>query len=194
MFTEKRLIKNIYNGHRLYRTVTVPPTFDEVTINGLTWMSKNLAIDDGEGGIYTHTYDYGQGSITEYYYTWDAAVRIASKIEGWHLPSREEWVAIAGPDTSSTETYGRDLKSTYGWYNHQMEPANGIDTYGFTVLPAGDRTPGDSWVGMGFDAYFWTADAQSSTAAHFRNFNAGDVVLKDWGYKTYAYSVRLVKD
>lgn len=172
------------------------PSFDEVTINGLTWTAKNLDIDDGLGGVYTHTHDYGQGSVTEYYYTWDAAVRIAAKIDGWHLPSGEEWVVIAGPDTSSSETYGRDLKSTYGWYNSQMEPANGIDTYGFAVFPAGDRTPGDSWEGMGFNASFWTADERSSsaTAALYRSFNAGNVVLKDWGYKTYAYTVRLVKD
>ncbi len=37
------------------------PTFDEVTIGNQTWMAKNLAIDDGQGGIYTHTMNYGQG-------------------------------------------------------------------------------------------------------------------------------------
>ena len=38
------------------------------------WMSENLAIDDGGEGIY---YNEKNG---QYYYTWDAAIRVAKSI------------------------------------------------------------------------------------------------------------------
>lgn len=59
--------------------------FPSVKIGDQTWMSKNLAIDDGGEGIFYNS------NNKEYYYTWDAAVRIAKAIPGWHLPSCEEW-------------------------------------------------------------------------------------------------------
>ena len=67
------------------------PLFDEVTIGNQTWLSKNLAIDDGLGGIASVTVNYGQGNVTEYFYTWDAAIRVAETVQGWHLPTKDEW-------------------------------------------------------------------------------------------------------
>lgn len=185
-------------GEAIPSPVPPTPSFDEVTINGLTWTAKNLDVDDGLGGVYTHTHDYGHGNVTEYYYTWDAAVRIAAKIDGWHLPSRAEWVAIAGNDDSYYDDYGKYLKSTYGWRQYhpteEHPDGNGIDAYGFAIFPAGHRTPGESWKEIHYQAEFWTSEAQGPESAHYRMFWASDGAFKNWGYKTYAYSVRLVKD
>ena len=60
-----------------------------VTIGNRVWMQENLAIDDGGDGIY-----YNKAN-NQYYYTWDAAMRVAKSIPGWHLPSAEEWNAAA---------------------------------------------------------------------------------------------------
>ncbi|MBO4689880.1 MAG: hypothetical protein J5621_03300, partial [Paludibacteraceae bacterium] len=62
---------------------------ETVTIGNHEWMQENLAIDDGGEGIY---YNEKNG---QYYYTWDAAMRVAKSIPGWHLPSAEEWNAAA---------------------------------------------------------------------------------------------------
>ena len=90
------------------------PVFDEVTIGTQTWMAKNLAIDDGGEGIFifdnlsANNVNFG----TQYYYTYDAAERIAASIEGWHLPSSNEWrnVLLAYVNYNTTT-----LKSISGW-------------------------------------------------------------------------------
>lgn len=62
----------------------------EMTVGNFVIMAKNLDIDDGLGGIAVSDEhpEYGR------YYTWDAAVRVAGKIKGWHLPTAEEAVAM----------------------------------------------------------------------------------------------------
>jgi len=164
-----------------------PPSFDEVTIGNQVWMSKNLAIDDGQGGIYTQTVNYGQGDVTEYYYTWAAAVRVTATIQGWHLPSTAEFDALA---TYIGSAPGKKLKSTYGW----NENRNGTDDYGFTAFPAGSLIAG-SFYYLGSRACFWTTtDQSSSTYAYIRYFNTGTSMKSDYSYKTDAFSVRLIKD
>lgn len=173
-------------GGRVLRPWTSPtPTYDEVTIGSQTWMSKNLAIDDGQGGIYTRTVNYGQGDVVEYYYTWDAAVRVAATVQGWHLPEATEWDALATAVGGS----GTKLKSTYGWTS-----GNGTDSYGFAAFPAGYRYSG-SFYYLGSYAFFWTATEYSSTYAYYRFFDSGASMYSDSYDKTnYAFSVRLVKD
>jgi len=53
-------------------------SYKTIKIGNQTWMAENLAYDDGKGGI---TVEDGN-----YYYTWDAAMRIAESIKGWKLP------------------------------------------------------------------------------------------------------------
>lgn len=54
---------------------------------GRMWSLENLALDDGKGGIYVKD--------GEYYYTWDAAVRMAKSIPGWRLPTPAEFEELA---------------------------------------------------------------------------------------------------
>jgi len=163
------------------------PSFDEVTIGTQTWMAKNLAIDDGQGGIYTQTVNYGEGNVVEYYYTWDAAVRVAASIDGWHLPSTSEWddlaTAVGGSDIAGTK-----LKSTTGWNS-----GNGDGSYGFAVFPAG-RLYSGSFYNLGSGAYFWPADELSSSNAYYCYFSTGETMNLDDCNKSFGYSVRLVKD
>lgn len=165
------------------------PSFDEVTIGTQTWMAKNLAIDDDQGGIYTQTVNYGQGNVVEYYYTWDAAVRVANSINGWHLPSRSEWnslISIAGNSTA-----GKKLKSTYGWSS-----GNGNGYYNFAAFPAGYWNSGSFNINsVGSQARFWTSDEYSSTKAYTRWFSTGSQINSNYYTKTsYAHSIRLIKD
>lgn len=108
------------------------PSFDSVTIGTQTWMTKNLNIDDGQDGVYivenveANSLNMGK----QYYYTPEAAIRIANSIPGWHLPSKEEFQTLAsyvGTNSASK------LKSTSGWNNN----GNGTDDYGFNGEPTG---------------------------------------------------------
>lgn len=59
-----------------------------VKIGNREWMQENLAVDDGGEGIHYNPEN------KQYYYTWDAAMRIAEAIPGWHLPTADEWVQV----------------------------------------------------------------------------------------------------
>jgi uncharacterized protein (TIGR02145 family) len=176
------------NGQKLYPTEEPVDPFVPVTIGSQIWMSKNLSIDDGQGGIYTQTVNYGQGDVVEYYYNWDAAVRVANSIPGWHLPTADEWDTLANA-VGGSSIAGTKLKSSYGWSSGK----NGTDDYGFAAFPAGFWNSG-SFLSLGSNAYFWTANEQSSTNAYNRNFYMGESMISFSYSKSYGYSVRLVKD
>ena len=189
------------NGTRSFGEIISPitpePTFDEVTISSpnwwgsQTWMSKNLAVDDGQGGIYTQTVNYGQGDVVEYYYTWDAAVRVAESIEGWHLPSYNEWYRLIDAVEGSAYA-GTKLKSTIGW---ESKPGN--DLYGFTALPAGYiKTSSGTSGGIGRGALFWSEDQYDFYTAYYFFMNSVSTTLDHStnDKSSSAYSVRLIKD
>lgn len=101
---------------------TPPPPPDYVVIGTQTWKNSNLAIDDGQGGI-----EIRDGI---YYYSYDAAVRVASSVDGYHLPSKDEVTTLLNYVGSTSEERFYALASRSGWY------VNGNDTYGFNATPA----------------------------------------------------------
>lgn len=175
-----------FNGSMIWPN-TVPPILDEVTIGTQTWKSKNLSVDDGQSGIYTQTVNYGQGNVVEHYYTWDAAVRVAASINGWHLPSYDEWETLE-TTVGGAASAGTKLKSTYGWTS-----GNGTNDYGFAAFPAGNWNSG-SFSDLGSGAYFWTNKEDTSTKAYGRRSLTGTWVGSIITFKTRGYSVRLIKD
>ena len=172
-----------FNGSKIW---PVTPVLDEITIGTQTWKIKNLSIDDGQGGIYTQTVNYGQGNVVEYYYTWEAALRVASTVTGWHLPTRAEWDTLA---TAVGSNAGKKLKATYGW----AYDANGTDEFGFRGFPAG-LWNSDSFKYLSTNELFWTATEYSSTKAYNRMLGTGSSLISDNNDKTLGYSVRLIKD
>lgn len=85
-------------------TVLIDADGDEYAtarIGQQTWMTENLRLDVGEG---SYCYDNDPAACLDMgrIYSWEAASRAASRVPGWHLPSREEWLALigsAGPDS-----------------------------------------------------------------------------------------------
>lgn len=144
----------------------------EVKIGNQIWMNKNLNVGDCGEGIYFNK-DNG-----EYYYTWDAAKRIADKIRGWHLPSREEWDELV-------EATGNDAA------NLRAESWKGTDIYGFSAVPAGYWSKGFYYACS--YAYFWTSESDGSRAWH-QLIDAGTSVYESNNIKYDGFSVRLVKD
>lgn len=188
LYLGSQKIGSIYLGsQKVYSSSQGIPS---VTIGTQTWMSKNLAIDDGQGGIYTQTVqydDYSEEEVVEYYYTWAAAVRVAATVQGWHLPSTTEWDTLAS--TVGSSTAGTKLKSTYGWTS-----GNGTDNYGFAVFPAGYRNSSGTFSLLHTGARFWTANSYSSSNAYSRYFTKNATMSSSNFAKTLCYSVRLVKD
>lgn len=178
-----KVLKNTVNDKWLIKKAA---PLDEVQIGNQIWKNKNLAIDDGQGGIYTHTVNYGQGDVVEYYYTWDAAVRVAASIPGWHIPTRNDWYITLASAVGGTSNAGAKLKSTYGW----DESGNGTDDFSFAVFPASNYNSN-----IGRYAYFWMDWNASTDYAYYITFayNSTSMSYSNWR-KSNGISVRLIKD
>ena len=143
-----------------------------VNIGGKVWMAENLKLSDHESGIY---FNEENG---ECYYNWKAAKRVADKIPGWHLPSREEWDELV-------EATGNDAT------NLRAESWEGTNKYGFSAVPAGYWINGFYYVGS--SAGFWTSEPRGSDA-WYRGIDAGTSVDENYYNQYYGFSVRLVQD
>lgn len=87
--------------------------------------------------------------------------------DGWHLPTFGEWEtlikAVGGTESWSavnkqSSTAGKILKSGNGWYNDgDGTDANGTDNYGFSAIPAGNRSGKNGFESAGSVAHFWSA-------------------------------------
>lgn len=179
---------------KIYRTVR---------IGSQVWMAENLNYeyipendeDSGESWCYWNSEEYCDkyGRL----YNWAAANEVCP--EGWHLPSNEDWDALLRPmatkvwDGGNGETYydGVDekLKSTYGWPSGE----GGGDSYGFSVLPAGNVAEGSSY-GLGTQAFIWSSDSFDENDVYDVYIDASneDVWLR-YGTKMYGASVRCLK-
>jgi uncharacterized protein (TIGR02145 family) len=68
--------------------------------------------------------------------------------------------------------------------------------YGFRVLPAGYRNNnGSSFNNRGYNAYFWSSSANSSTNAWNRIFNYSEArVNRNNNNRSNGFSVRCIRD
>lgn len=181
-------------------------TYPTVNIGGKTWMAENLDLrTDGitigtTGSPSTPAAWYYNNSAETYgehgnkyglLYNWYAVKHLidnaATIIPGWHVPTTSEWDALATA-VGGSSTAGTKLKSTTGWSS-----GNGDGSYGFAAFPAGTRISG-SFDYLGSSASFWTANEYLSTHAYLRSFSTGASMSSYSSSKTYACSVRLVKD
>ena len=108
--------------------------------------------------------------------------------EGWHVPTQSEFDAlyrmIGGKSTAGTK-----LKSISGW----DEEKNGIDAFGFGLLPAGFRYDGGQYMGLGINGSLWSASEYGAKAAIIQFF-AGESLDSGRSSKSEGSSLRCVKD
>lgn len=182
LFKKDEPIKQIEDFTPQWTCLSLPPD-EDARLKMPVWMTGNLAIDDGEGGI-TRNPDHPEYGC---YYTWEAAKRVASKIPGWHLPTQQEWDMLA-VISGGSDVAGKKLKSRSGW----KYDGKGTNDFDFTALPAGNYY--GSFYGVGSCSYFWTATEYDSINAYLRYFGTGESMVSSNDYKNRQYSVRLVKD
>ncbi len=125
---------------------------------------------------------------------------------GWHVPSDAEWNKLvrfldASIDTTcsgcpQSYTAGGMLKETgtTHWFTPNVGATNST---GFTARAGGYRYVGGNFSDGGYYGYWWssTESASSNTTAFFRQIFYSNTNINRNSYpKTYAYSVRCVKD
>ncbi len=131
--------------------------------------------------------------------------------EGWHVADTTEWQTLIAMVSGDDMTAGRLLKSSSGWKeNNYGKESNGVDAFGFAVLPAGygevrgKTVPSSGNVGS--FTRIWTAtdwnddlseygnDVNGGLAYYYFMHNHTDGIGNNLDYKTGAYPVRCVKD
>jgi len=170
---------------KIYRTVE---------IGNQTWMAENL--NWAGAGVY-----YGSGTtpgVREPFpkagrlYTWEEAQTVAP--QGWHLPTDAEWTTMTN-FIGGTTGGGFKLKATTSWNNNNGASGNGIDSFGFSVLAAGNRYIDSTFGDVGNSGLFWTATANTASNALYRHFLHNNVDLARYNAdKAHSFSVRCVKD
>ena len=170
------------------------PEFEEVTIGTQTWMLRNLDVDDGQGGIYAYNDDESNVATYGRLYTWDAAVRVAASIDGWHLPSDAEWTTLTDY-LGGADVAGGKLKET--GTTHWLTPNTGAtNETGFTALPGGYRLNDDGTFNyIGQNGTWWSATEYDENYAYYRNlhYNLKGLYSYDTN-KENGFFVRLIKD
>ena len=184
-------------GGKTYRT-----TF----IAGHEWLAENL--DYNFDGLYfgkngTSTTEprgnywrndqatYGSLGIV---YNWVAAKYLndnaATLIPGWHVPSHDEYLALANA-VGGYGVAGTHLKSTTAWGGS----ANGDGLTAFGAVPVGDYN--GNWGGEGTRTFFWTAteyEDNPTNYARLERLDTSSYVSYTYDYKEKQVSLRLIRN
>ena len=108
--------------------------------------------------------------------------------EGWHLPTLPEFetlmAAVGGKNKAA-----KMLKATTGW----DDGCSGVDAFGFTALPVGDKY--GKYRYEGDMAFFWSSTGSNEDSAWHMSFMYGDNAphVSDF-VKGHAFSVRCLKN
>lgn len=173
-----------------------PPTPSEVIIGTQVWATTNLAYDDGGSGIVkvdsvTYTIpDYTVEIGPQYYYTYDAAVRLANAISGWHVPTQTEWGTLidwANQVAGGSGAAIIPLGARWKWY------VETTDATGFGALPTGRYyTDSQELLSAGVEGNYRASDSSDVyclfTNQHVTVYNSTGIIGPEY------MSVRLIKD
>ena len=94
--------------------------FKTVQIGNQIWMAENLNIDIGEGCIQV---GLTESEINEngLVYNYEAAIEAAVKIEGWHLPTEDEWVQLIEHLGGEELAFNKLIKGRKSSFNASVE-------------------------------------------------------------------------
>jgi uncharacterized protein (TIGR02145 family) len=166
-------------------------TYKTVKIGKQVWMAENLNYETEN----SYCYDNDLANCQKYgrLYTWEAALNACP--EGWRLPTNADFETLFA-NVRGIETAGKMLKSRTGWEDYEGKSGNGIDKYGFNVLPAGIRNNDGSFNYAGRSANFWSATEYKMYGAAYLldlSYPYEDAPLLS-NFKDRALSVRCLKD
>lgn len=163
-------------------------TYKTVKIGEQEWMAENLNYQTEN----SYCYENDPANCEKYgrLYTWAAANYVCP--EGWRLPTNADFETLVA-NVRGIETAGKMLKSTTGWEEEDGKSGNGLDAFGFNVLPAG-RIDGGDFNFAGKLAGFWSATKCNGEDAYYLDlsYSTEEAALDD-EEKDDAYSVRCLR-
>jgi uncharacterized protein (TIGR02145 family) len=186
-------------------------TYNTVQIGTQCWMEPNLDV----GTMITGTGNQTNNGIIEKYcynnsmancdvygglYQWKEMMQYSTQQgsqgicpSGWHIPTDDEWTTL------TTYLGGKDFpggKMKEAGYAHWAPPNTGAtNESGFTALPGGGRYDNGSFLGLTYDAIFWSSTETISNTAWMRYLSYGSaLVTRATNSKYWGHSVRCLQD
>lgn len=153
---EKLAVRCVQNNEYAYTIGTLVDSRDgqsykTVTLGNQTWMAENLNYEHSSGYCYEknphNCIKYGR--IYKGYGGWGIS-KYDLCPKGWKIPSVEDFNSLFA-FVGGKKIAGAVLKSKSGWPND----GNGLDAYGFSILPAGCVSSVTS--NNGDETSFWTS-------------------------------------
>jgi len=180
--TQVWMVENLrvthYNDNTTIPLVPNDTVWSNLTTPGYCWYNNDYATYGSVYGALYNWYTVNTGKLCP---------------TGWHVPSDEEWTALADY-LGGQSVAGGKLKETCTTLWHS--PNNGAtNESGFTALPGGFRSYDGSFYPLGFYGYFWSNTAGCSSGGWYR-------LLRYYSAEVFRYlyeeevgcSVRCLKD
>lgn len=156
-----------------------------IKIGNQEWMTENLNITDVGLGR-DHWKNPKNGEV---YYSWEAAMRIAKRVGGFHLPTAEEWNKLA-EDCGGVCINTYEKNPGYKKYNNIIKLKDKLG-----IKFAGNYSPhSKNFFGVGHYAYFWSSSRKSGERSCGRGFDGGRSMGAGYTDRKFGLSVRLIKD
>lgn len=157
--------------------------YKTVTIGEQTWMAQNMNYKISR---HSWCYDDYSGNCEEFGLLYDWAAAMNACPDGWRLPSDDDWYELF-ENTNGIGKNGKTMKSTSGW----DDDGNGEDSFGFTVLPGGDRSSDARYVKKGAYAFLWSASEKDDNYAYAWRYGYDEPHAgHSFDFKTSGLSVR----
>ncbi len=188
----------------------------QVTIGKQVWMTENLNVDkfrngdpiqeaktdeewekaskNGQPVWCYYNNDPANGEEYGKLYNWYAVNDPRGlALEGWHVPSDEEWTTLY--DFLGEEDIGTKMKSTSGWADNEGESGNGTNESGFSGLPGGGRFSDGAFSLIGMYGSWWSSTENDSINAWYRvlGYNYINLFRNEY-FKGDGWSVRCLRD
>jgi uncharacterized protein (TIGR02145 family) len=165
---------------KIYKTVKI----------GDQWiMAENMAYKPNEGNYWSYDNDTGNIAKYGYLYDWETANRIAP--EGWHLPSKKEWITLRKTLGGKFETWNFMAKV----YPQLVDGG----ASGFNALLGGIRSCDGKFLYPGQQTIFWSSTKTNNGISIYglkghTDKKGGLAWRNDYQGDCNGYSVRLFKD
>jgi uncharacterized protein (TIGR02145 family) len=156
---------------RCVKDIDITSFPDGVTINGVTWATRNVG---AKGRFVNNPEDYGN------YYTFKEAQTACPT--GWRTPTREEFKVLADANNGWTTVNGK----TGRWFGNG-KPEVFLPAAGSRSVSRGTLNSVDS------KGYYWSDTPYSATYGYLLAFYAGTVNSGYYDYRDTGFAVRCVR-